>query len=180
MSFSRLFGLLLLCCMLSACGDNLVPSGEDKRPTVQAGTPGSAVGQLAPAFTVSNINGSTITLANALTGKQGIVLYFTMWCPICDSHMSNMRSSVVPNFPNVGFYLVDYVSGSVSDAASAAAANGYSGGVFTVMSDTAHQLSNSYQGTMGTTVVIDNTGIVRMNEDYRDGTRLKATLAGLP
>jgi peroxiredoxin len=166
--------------MLSACGDNLVPSGEDKRPTVQAGTPGSAVGQLAPAFTVSNINGNSITLANALTGKQGIVLYFTMWCPICDSHMSNMRSSVVPNFPNVGFYIVDYVSGSVSDAASAAAANGYAGGMFTVMSDAAHQLTNSYQGTMGTTIVIDNTGIVRMNEDYRDGSNLKSVLAALP
>jgi peroxiredoxin len=180
MSFSRLLGLLLLCSTLAACGDNLVPSGEDKRPTVQAGTPGSAVGQLAPAFSVSNINGNTVTLANALTGKQGIVLYFTMWCPICDSHMSNMRSTVVPNFPNVGFYIVDYVSGSVSDAASAAAANGYAGGLFTVMSDAAHQLTGSYQGTMGTTIVIDNTGIVRMNEDYRDGSNLKSVLAALP
>jgi hypothetical protein len=33
---------------------------------------------------------------------------------------------------------------------------------------------------MGTTVVVDNTGIIRMNEDFRDGTRLQATLAGLP
>jgi peroxiredoxin len=180
MSFSRLFGLLLLCGMLSACGDNLIPSDDDKRPTVQAGSPGSAVGQLAPDFTVPDINGNTISLATALAGRQGIALYFTMWCPICDSHMSNMRSSVVPNYPNVGFYIVDYVSGSVSDAASAASSNGYAGGSITVLADVAHQLTNSYQGTMGTTIVIDSTGIVRMNEDYRDGSNLQAVLASLP
>jgi peroxiredoxin len=179
MSFFRVFALLLLCCILSACGDNLIPSGEDKRPTVQAGTPGSAVGQLAPAFTVSDINSNNVTLAGALTGKQGIVLYFTMWCPICDSHMSNMRSYVAPNFPNVGFYIVDYVSGSVIDASGAASANGYAGGAFTILSDAAHQITNSYQGTMGTTVVIDSAGIVRMNEDYRDGSRLQSLLSTL-
>jgi hypothetical protein len=91
-----------------------------------------------------------------------------------------MRSSVVPNFPNVGFYIVDYVSGSVSDAASAASSNGYAGGSITVLADVAHQLTNSYQGTMGTTIVIDSTGIVRMNEDYRDGSNLQAVLASLP
>ncbi|HEY5973165.1 MAG TPA: redoxin domain-containing protein, partial [Geobacteraceae bacterium] len=76
--------LLLLLCGLSACGDNLFPSGEDKRPTVQPGTTGPAVGQNAPAFTVSDTAGASVTLASALAGKKGIVLYFTMWCPICD------------------------------------------------------------------------------------------------
>jgi hypothetical protein len=33
---------------------------------------------------------------------------------------------------------------------------------------------------MGTTVVIDKAGVVRMNEDYKDGLRLQAVLAGLP
>ncbi|GAM09725.1 thiol-disulfide oxidoreductase ResA [Geobacter sp. OR-1] len=180
MSFSRLFGLLLLCCLLSACGDNLIPSGEDKRPTAQPGTTGPAVGQLAPEFSVPDINGRTVTLANALADKKGIVLYFTMWCPICDSHMSHLRAAIAPNFPNVGFYAVDYVSGSVGDAAAAASANGYAGGTLTILADVAHQLTNSYQGTMGTTIIIDSSGVVRMNEDYRDGSRLQAGLAGLP
>ena len=170
-------GVLLTC---AACGDNLLPSGEDKRPTVQAGSSGGEVGQKAPDFTVTDSNGTTVTLASSLAGRKGAVYYFTMWCPICDVHMSSMRSSIVPLFPGVNFYLVDYVSGSVSGAASAASANGYAGGVFTTLADLNHTLENNFQGTMGTTVVVDSSGIIRMNEDYRDGTRLQATLAGLP
>ncbi len=180
MSSCNCIALLLFTLLMAGCGDNLLPSGEDKRPSVQAGTAGSSVGQLAPAFSVPDINGTTVTLTDALSGKQGIVLYFSMWCPICDSHMNNLRSYVAPNFPNVGFYIVDYVSGSVADAASAAAASGFAGGTIGVLSDVAHQLTGAYQGTMGTTIVIDNTGTVRLNEDYRDGIRLQAVLASLP
>jgi peroxiredoxin len=180
MCFARLFSCLLLLILITGCGDNLIPSGEDKRPAVQPGTTGSAVGQNAPEFSVANINGSTVDLASALTGKRAVVLYFTMWCPICDAHMSNMRSNVIPSFPTVAFYAVDYVSGSVADAASAAAAGGYAGPAFTVLADVGHILLNGYQATMGTTVVIDKTGVVRMNEDYKDGSRLQAVLNALP
>jgi peroxiredoxin len=171
---------MVVAAVLAGCGDNLLPSGEDKRPPVQAGTVGSAVGQQAPAFSTADITGTAVTLADALGGRQGVVLYFTMWCPICDSHMNNMRAYVAPNFPQVGFYLVDYVSGSVADAAAAAAANGFGGGSIAVLTDVSRQLTTNFQGTMGTTIVIDGTGIVRMNEDYRDGTRLQAVLASLP
>ena len=179
MSSCNLTMLLLGTALLAGCGDNLIPSGEDKRPAVQAGTTGSAVGQLAPAFSVPDIGSAAVTLTDALAGRQGIVLYFSMWCPVCDSHMNNMRSYVAPNFPQVGFYIVDYVSGSISDAASAAAASGFSGGGISVLADISHQLAAAYMGTMGTTIVIDSAGIVRMNEDYRDGTRLSAVLANL-
>jgi peroxiredoxin len=176
----KTIGLLLLLASMTACGDNLIPSGEDKRPSVQAGTIGGGVSQKAPDFSVSDSNGATVTLASATTGKIGAVFYFTMWCPICDSHMNNMRASITPSFSDVNFYLVDYVSGSVSGAARSASENGYAGGVFTTLADMTHTLINSFQGTMGTTVVIDSTGIIRMNEDYRDGSNLRATLATLP
>jgi peroxiredoxin len=174
--------LLVAACLtiLSGCGDNLAPSGEDQRPAVQAGSSGASASQKALDFSVSDANGNIVTLASALAAQKAAVFYFTMWCPICDSHMSNIRSSVAPSFPAVGFYLVDYVSGSVSDASGAASSNGYAGGVFTILADTNRTLLNNFQGTMGTTVVVDSTGIIRMNEDYRDGTRLQATLAGLP
>jgi peroxiredoxin len=168
-----------LCLLLAGCGDNLAPSGEDKRPVVQADTIGPGVTQKAPDFSVSDSNGTNVTLADALSGKNGIVLYFTMWCPICDSHMNNMRATIAPLFPTVGFYLVDYVSGSVADAASAAASNGYAGGVFTTLADLGQSMLGSYQATMGTTVVIDSSGIIRMNEDYRDGLHLQAVLSAL-
>ena len=37
-----------------------------------------------------------------------------------------------------------------------------------------------YKASMGTTVVIDKNGIVRMNEDYKDGVKLTETLQALP
>ena len=131
----RIIICLLFCLLLAGCGDNLVPSASDKRPTVQAGTIGPAVTQKAPDFSVTATDGATVTLADALAGKKGIVLYFTMWCSACDEDMNNMRATVVPAFPTVGFYLVDYVSGSVADAASISAAWGYAGGVFTTLAD---------------------------------------------
>ena len=171
--------------MLAGCGgmmDDLAPSGSDKRPPVTPGTTGPMVGQNAPDFTLPDTLGNNIALSSVVTstGVQGVVLYFTMWCPICDMHMSNMRSNVIPVYPNVRFFLVDYISGSVADAKNAQLSNGYWGSGFTVMADISQSVLNLYQATMGTTVVVDSAGIVRMNEDYKDGTRLRNVLAGLP
>lgn len=94
--------------------------------------------------------------------------------------MNNMRSTVVPAFPAVEFFLVDYTSGSIAGALGSASSAGYTGGAFTVLADIGQVMLGSYQGTMGTTVVIDSTGVVRMNEDYQDGTRLVAALTALP
>lgn len=176
----KFVGIMLFLVTLAACGDNLFPAGEDKRPSVQASSIGGSVSQKAPDFSVSASSGSTFTLASSTAGKKGAVFYFTMWCPICDGHMSNMRASITTLFPDVNFYLVDYVSGTVSGTARAASENGYAGGIFTTLADTSHTLFNVFQATMGTTVVIDSTGIIRMNEDYRDGTNLRATLTALP
>ena len=180
MSSAKIVCCLLMCLTLSGCGDNLVPSGDDNRPIVPAGSTGPAVGQKAADFSVSDISGNTVTLASSLAGRKGVVYYFTMWCPICDTHMSKMRSSIVPLYPTVGFYLVDYVSGSVVDAANAAISSGYAGPAFTTLADVNHIMSGIFNGTMGITVVVDSTGTIVMNEDFRDGTKLSTVLAALP
>jgi peroxiredoxin len=177
--------LALLLVVHTGCGgmtDDLVPSGSDKRPIVVPGTTGPSVGQNAPDFTLTDTLGNSVTLSSTVTttGVQGSVLYFTMWCPVCDLHMSDMRNTVLPAYPNVRFFLVDYVSGSVADARNAELSNGYAGSGFTVLADTQQMVLGLYQATMGTTVVIDRTGVIRMNEDYKDGTRLQATLVALP
>jgi alkyl hydroperoxide reductase subunit AhpC len=176
----KIFVVLLFLVFSAGCGDNLFPSGEDKRPSVLAGSSGGDVSQKAPDFSVPDINDTPVTLTSSTSGKKGAVFYFTMWCPICDTHMSSIRSSVAPLFPDVSFFLVDYLTGSIAGAASSASSNGYTGGIFTTLADTNHTLTNIFRGTMGTTVVIDSTGIIRMNEDYRDGTNLRSTLAALP
>jgi peroxiredoxin len=177
--------LLLLVALLAGCGgmmDDLAPSGTDKRLAVTCGISGPDVCQIAPDFTLSDSLGNSVTLSSVVTtpGVRGTVLYFTMWCPVCDMHMSNMRSTAVPNYPDVRFFLVDYVSGSIANARSAEISNGYAGSGFTVLADTGLSVLHLYHGTMGTTVVIDAAGVVRMNEDYKDGSRLRSALAALP
>jgi peroxiredoxin len=177
--------LLLLPAFLAGCGnnlDNLYPSGADKRPQVQCGIPGVNVCQNALDFTLSDTLGNSVTLSSVIStaGVRGTVLYFTMWCPICDTHMSNMQDAMIPQFPAVRFFAVDWVSGSVAEAGNAESSNGFVGSGFTVLADTHKTVLNLYEAAMGTTVVIDRNGVVRMNEDYKDGARLQSALAGLP
>lgn len=158
--------------------DDLAPSGEDKRPEIVAGSTGHEVGQLSPDFTATDTLSNPVTLLSKLATADAVVLYFTMWCPVCDSHMAHIRSDIVPDFPSVIFLIVDYVTGSVSAAYSYQFERGYSD--FTVLADTGQSILDLYQATMGTTVVIDSAGIVQMNEDFKDGTRLREVLEGLP
>jgi peroxiredoxin len=171
--------------LLAGCGgtmDDLNPSGSDKRPPAMPGTIGPAVGQNAPDFTLPDTLGSSVTLSSELTttNTKGVVLYFTMWCPSCALDMTNIQNFFIPAFPNVRFIAVDYVSGSVADAASAELNSGFAGSGFTVLADTQQTVLNLYQATMETTVVIDRIGVVRMNENYKNGARLQAVLSSLP
>jgi peroxiredoxin len=158
--------------------DDLSPSGSDKRPDVVAGSMGTQVNQQSPDFAVQDTLGNSYALSTELASADAVVLYFTMWCPICDSHASHMRSTIMPDFPQVKFFLVDYVTGSITASRSAQLSNGYASS--TVLVDVDQSLFDLYQASMGTTVVIDSTGIVRMNEDYKDGVKLRAVLEALP
>ncbi len=173
------FGTALL--LLAGCSDtfdDLAPSGKDRRPAVEQDIPGPHVGQNAADFTLIDTLGEPVSLATELADARGVVLYFNMWCPICDAHMSHMRSYIMPEFPEVKFLVVDYVSGSVEHSRSAQLSNGYA--ALKVLVDTDEAVLNRFDATMGTTVVIDSSGIVRMNEDYKDGSKLYATLEALP
>ena len=178
----RLLSLLMGIIILSACDgitDDLFPSGEDKRPDVDTGVEGIAVGQQSPDFsmydTLGNSRGLYAELARPI---DGVVLYFNMWCPICDSHASHMRANVMPLFPDVQFFLVDYVSGSISVSRDAQLANGY--GDIETLVDIGQVVFDMYQASMGTTIVVDRNGIIQMSEDYKDGVKLTETLQALP
>ena len=180
MFFSRLItGLIIVLSflLLSAC-DDLNPSDTDMRPQVIAGTDGVQVTQRAIDFVISDTLNVDVTLSAEYPAVDAVVLYFTMWCPICDSHMSYMRSYVVPNYPNVSFYFVDYVTGSVTASRQAQVSNGYTD--FRVLVDADKWVQETYHATMGTVVVIDSNGIVKMNEDFKDGTKLNEILTLLP
>jgi peroxiredoxin len=156
---------LFIIALLAGCGnmmDDLKPSGNDERPVVQPGTTGPAVGQNAPNFSLPDTLGNEFTLAAVIPTTSAVVLYFAMqWCPVCEGHVDDLRLSVIPSFPDVRFYVIDYTCASG----------------FTVLADTQHAVLDMYQATMGTTVVIDKNGVILMNEDYKDGTRLQSILA---
>lgn len=168
--------MLVSVLLFTAC-DDLNPSSEDLRPDVVPGSDGVQVEQKAIDFTLSDTLFTDVTLSTEYPLADGVVLYFTMWCPICDSHMNYMRHYVVPNYPNVSFYFVDYVSGSVSASRQAQQSNGYID--FDVLVDTNNAIQDLYNATMGTTIVIDSTGIVKMNEDFKDGSKLASVLSAL-
>jgi len=173
----------LLITLLSTAGcqgvtDDLTPSDNDERPSVESGTIGSQPTQLAPNFTAVDTLNNNHTLTDELALTDGVVLYFTMWCPICDSHKSHIRSQLIPEFPNVRFLVIDYVTNSVTSSRAAQLANGYAG--LTVLSDSNQALHDTFKGSMGITVVIDSSGTVQLNEYYKDGRKLRATLEALP
>ena len=162
--------------ILSGCGD-IVPSSSDKRAPVECGISGPSVCQLAPDFTVSDSLGNPVTLYSLFPTNKGVVLYFTMWCSTCDSRMMYMRDFVIPQNPDIVFLAVDFVSGSVY--ATHLASSGYEGSGFIVLADADKSVLNAYKGAMDMTVVIDNTGVVRMNEYFKTD-KLQSVLAGLP
>ena len=174
--------LLIVSFGLAGCDgitDDLKPSSDDNRPIVEAGTIGTQVGQQSPDFSLFDTLGNSRGLyAELAIPKDGVVLYFNMWCPICDAHASHMRAEVIPNFPDVTFFLVDYVTGSITNSRASQEAYGFTD--IETLVDVDQVVFNLYQASMGTTVVIDKDGIVRMNEDYKDGVKLTETLLALP
>jgi len=171
---------------LAACQnvtDDLVPSDEDNRPQVEEGTVGHLPGQVTEDFTLADSHGASVRLADQLQGgatpADAVVLYFTMWCPICLSHSDHLVGTVTPHFATRGtvrYYLIDYVSGSVAGARAAELANGYDGSALVTVADVDQAVFDQFDAAMGTVVVIDATGTIHVNEDYRDGTALRSAL----
>ena len=164
-------------------GPRLHPSGKDLRPTVVAGSIGPYVSQKAANFTAPNTTGGTFDLSDYLAGganaSDAVVLYFTMWCPICMGHTDHLFWNIIPQFTARGtttYILVDYVSGSISSTTVSEMVNGYAGSIFTTIADENQSIMSQLQGAMGKTIVIDSNGIIQMNEDFRTGANLVTTL----
>lgn len=182
------FGLVMALSLVG-CGDladDLNPSDHDQRPAVTAGTLGNQPGQLAVDFSLATSTATTFQLSNHLAGGSqpvdAVVLYFTMWCPICLAHSDHMFNSVIPQFQARGtvvYALVDYVSGSVVASRAAEMANGYAGSVFVTLVDDQRAVMDQFNAAMGSVIVIAADGTIVMNEDYRNGDALMTNLDAL-
>ena len=177
--------IIILGFSLYACDmqDDLLPSSSDKRASVVIGSTGNMPGQVAADFNIKDSLGNDFVLTEHLAGGSTpadlIVLYYTMWCPVCLSHSDHMFNTVIPQFAGRGtvvYGLVDYVSGSVGASRNVELANGYAGSDFTVLSDENQILMNQFNGAMAIVVIIDSDGTILLNEDYRNGSALIQTL----
>jgi len=160
--------LVIFTFTLSACDieDDLHPSSNDQ----------STQNIIADDFTVKDIYNNDFVLYDHLTigantsPADVVVLYFTMYCPICTADTAHIFNTVMPQFSTrgtVAYVLVDYLSGSVSTAYDYAVANGVSNpDFFTVLADIDNIVENQFNGAMGITVVIASDGTVLMHEEY--------------
>lgn len=174
----RVLAMLMLAFALSACGNNLMPSDEDERPAVVAGTEGHLPTQKASDFTLSDTSDGSVTLSDYLQGGENaadaVVIYFTMWCSTCAAHTSDIVSTIKPLYADndVHFLIVDYVSGSVNDTIIEKENNISDSWGLEVLSDYQNVVKDQLHGGMGITVVIDGDGTILYNQDYGNGLKI--------
>lgn len=166
--FLSLTTLMCVVMLMLGCKEDLLPSDKDNRTENTVTTVD---------FIALTSLDETIELDSLLAEYDAVVMYYTMWCPLCDTHMSYIASSIMPNYPQTAFLMVDYVSGSVSQSRRSQVENGYQ--ALTVVADSDQSLLNQFHATMATTVVIAQDKSVLLNEDFKNGARLIDTLNNL-
>lgn len=169
--FINLKDIALLICILviTGCQEDLIPS-NDPIESSQA----TREGEMITDFSFMLSDGSTSSINERLSTHDAVVLYFTMWCPVCDGHMSYIRNQIKPQYDNVDFIFVDYVSGSVSEALGIQQSSGYTD--FSVIADINNDIETYFNGTMATTIIIDKNFVVRLNGLFKTGNEISDTL----
>jgi thiol-disulfide isomerase/thioredoxin len=93
-----LFGLLMFLAACSSAADPYASLPDDIPAEDETGylaETGSQKGQRAPAFTITDINGKTVSL------DTPVLLYFwTTWCPACQHDLGVLRN-VHPDYPDI-------------------------------------------------------------------------------
>lgn len=171
MRLIKLLPLIATLSLLTGCLEDLNPDSTDLRSEEDLAP------KVSGDFSATTSLNDSMNLADELLINDAIVLYFTMWCPLCDSHMSHIQNDVMGNYPNVQFYMVDYVSGNVSQSRSSQVANGF--GSLQLLVDNNQSLLNQYTATMASVIVIDDQNQILLNEDYKNGARLIDALDNL-
>lgn len=158
--------------LLAGCQEDLLPS-NDPLTSLQAAREGETIDDLM--FTLSD--GTVSNLSSRLANADAVVLYFTMWCPVCDSHMSHIRNRIQPQFANMDFIFVDYISGSIAYTLDSQQALGYGDAV--VIADFDNGLENYFNASMASTVIVDKNFIVRLNSVFKTGDEIERALNAL-
>lgn len=176
--------------LLAGCdNNNLLPSGEDKRKAVVAGSPGNQPTQKIENFTLNDINGTEVTLYDYIASEgatsppDAIVIYFTMWCSICLTHMDHLYNDIRPIYDargNVEYLVLDFVSGTAGSSNNNALAYGFASTDFQILVDSGNAIQKQLGGAMGVTLVVDaSDGTILLNQEYGSGSRISEALDSL-
>ncbi len=161
--------LLLGVIFLLGCQEDLMPESKNTNITHEP--------FIISDFTAKLNTQQEYSLSDALTHHDGIVLYFTMWCPVCDNHMQLLRSDFVTQYSDIDFVFVDYVSGSAANSRATQLNSGYSD--FNVISDVDDFLEETLQGSMGSIILIDKNFTVVFSEVFKNHMDLAEAIEAL-
>jgi peroxiredoxin len=140
------------------------------------------VGEVAPAFTLPDDNGNTVSLAIALKSAPVVLVFYRGdWCPFCARQLAGYRSILKPG-ENVRLYAISVDDPKTSKAfAQKLGADGKGAFNFPILSDREHKTIDAYgiynPAYVGTpydgipypaVFVLDQAGTVRWAKVERD------------
>jgi peroxiredoxin len=137
-------------------------SGKDITQSGALGSSrGTAVGQIAPDFTLSTLDGRTLSLEE-LRGKPVMLVFWTAWCPTCKEEAPKVNK-IHDQYSPLGLQVIGINIGE-SNARIQEGVKDF-GIRYTVAKDQTTAISKSYNvvGTP-TVVIIDKSGAVRYYE----------------
>ncbi|MHB1652035.1 MAG: TlpA family protein disulfide reductase [Desulfitobacteriaceae bacterium] len=153
--FVRLVAILLVfgLFLITGCASN---TSEAAKGTVQGPVVGLSIGNLAPDFSISMMDGKTLKLSE-LRGKPVFLNFWATWCPPCKQEMPDIEKVSKDNYP------VQIIGANVKEAPMAVGSfliqKGYT---FPVGFDLKGDIANLYMATgIPTSYAIDAKGIIR-------------------
>lgn len=123
------------------------------------------VGDNAPGFSLSDLDGNTVSLADLLKGKEVILSFWASWCPECRQQMP-----VLNRFAREYGNKIEIIGINVQEPKNVAASFVKEKGLeFKILLDSKGQVSSAY-GVVGvpTNVLINKQGLIKiLNLDVR-------------
>ncbi len=169
-------GLVILVWVACSGYSSKSPTATDSA-NVEPGQVGTKVGNTAPAFKLTKMDGSEVALAD-LRGNLSVLIFWTAWCPVCKEeapHFNALAEQYGPRGVQVlGINIQDSISrtqGGINDF----------GIRYAVARDPDASVARLYRVTGTPTIIfLDRQGVVQyfgneLPEDY--SARLEALLA---
>lgn len=100
----------LLLFLLSGCGmqaDNVEKAAEAKAENLTVNVDTEGIEGVAPPFTATALDGSTVTINAAMDKKLYVINFWATWCPPCRAEMPELEEFARKHADDVTFYAVN-------------------------------------------------------------------------